>query len=43
MLIWHFYSSGGWESSGPRRVADDGDMNSILQFRLERGGDVIKR
>jgi hypothetical protein len=28
---------------GPRRVAYDGGVDSMLQFRLERGGDGIKR
>jgi hypothetical protein len=27
-----FYSSGGWKSSGPRRVAGDGGKNSMLWF-----------
>jgi hypothetical protein len=38
-LRWYFYSSGGWESSGPRRIACNGCANLMLQFQLERGGD----
>jgi hypothetical protein len=37
-----FYSSGGWESGGPRRMAGGGGAESILQFWLERGGDRMK-
>jgi hypothetical protein len=34
----------GWESSGKKRwpTADGDGANSILQFRLERGGDGTK-
>jgi hypothetical protein len=31
-----FYSSEGWKSAG------GGDANSILRFRLKRGGDWMK-
>jgi hypothetical protein len=31
-LRWSFYSSEWWESSGLRRVAYDGGMDSMLQF-----------
>jgi hypothetical protein len=34
-----FYSSGGWESDGPRRVTGGDGIDSILQFRLEMGDD----
>jgi hypothetical protein len=27
---------------GPRRVANGGDVDSILRFQLERGGDGMK-
>jgi hypothetical protein len=37
-----FSSSGGWESGDPGRVANGGGADSMLQFRLERGGDWIK-
>jgi hypothetical protein len=37
-----FYSSGGWESDGPDRIACGGGANSMLQFRLERRGDGEK-
>jgi hypothetical protein len=30
-------------NDGPGRVACDSSMNSMLQFRLERGGDGTKR
>jgi hypothetical protein len=42
-LRWYFYSSGGWESSGPRRIACNGCADSMLQFQLERGGDGKRR
>jgi hypothetical protein len=38
-----FYSSGGWKSNCPRRVADGGGVDSMLRFRLERGDDEMKR
>jgi hypothetical protein len=38
-----FYSSGGWKSNCPRRVADDGGADSMLRFRLERGDGGMKR
>jgi hypothetical protein len=38
-----FHSSGEWESGGPGRVAYGGCADSILPFRLERGGDGTKR
>jgi hypothetical protein len=41
-LRWPFYNSGGWESGCLGRVADGGGVNSILRFRLERGGDGTK-
>jgi hypothetical protein len=34
-----FYSNGGWEWGGLGRVAYDSGANSMLQFRLKRGGD----
>jgi hypothetical protein len=37
-----FYSSGGWESGGMKRVAGGGGANSMLQFWLERIGDMMK-
>jgi hypothetical protein len=46
MLIWPFYSNRVWELDGTGRVGDDGGVNSILWFWLERGGDrrnVIER
>jgi hypothetical protein len=42
LKITFFYSSGGWESDGPRRLAGDGGANSILQFQLEIGDDGMK-
>jgi hypothetical protein len=41
-LRWSFYSSEGWESSGPGRVAYCGGANSMLWFQLNRGGDGMK-
>jgi hypothetical protein len=41
-LKWHFYSSGGWESGGPGRVARGDSADSMFQFRLERQGDRMK-
>jgi hypothetical protein len=38
-----FYSSGGWELDDLGRVANNGGADSILRFRLERGGDGVKR
>jgi hypothetical protein len=37
-----FYSSGGWELGDLRRIACGGGANSMLQFRLERGGNRTK-
>jgi hypothetical protein len=37
-----FYSSGGSESGCSGRVVDGCGVDSILQFRLERGGDGMK-
>jgi hypothetical protein len=37
-----FYSSRGWESGGPWRVANSGGADSMLWFQLERGGDETK-
>jgi hypothetical protein len=37
-----YYSSGGWESGGSRRVAGCGGADSIFQFQLERGSDETK-
>jgi hypothetical protein len=37
-----FYSSGGCESECPRRVTGGGDVDLILLFRLEGGGDEMK-
>jgi hypothetical protein len=31
-LICSFYSSGGWESDGPERLACGGGANLMLQF-----------
>jgi hypothetical protein len=42
-LRWPFYSSGGWESSCPGRVAGSSSVDSMLRFRFERGGDGTKR
>jgi hypothetical protein len=39
---WPFYSKGGWESNGPRWVADDNSVDSMFQFWLERGGNGSK-
>jgi hypothetical protein len=33
-LRWSFYSTRGWESRGPERVAYSGGANLILQFQL---------
>jgi hypothetical protein len=41
-LRYPFYSSGGWESGDPERVADGGSVDLMLQFRLERGCDETK-
>jgi hypothetical protein len=43
MLRSYFYSIRGCESGGPTRVADDSGVNSMLQFRLDSGGDGMKR
>jgi hypothetical protein len=32
-----FFMSAGWESDGSERVVDDGGVDSMLQFLLERG------
>jgi hypothetical protein len=32
-----------WESGWSRRVADNGGMNSMFQFWLERGGNIVVR
>jgi hypothetical protein len=37
-----FHSNGEWESSGPRRVGCGGGADSMLQFRLKRGGNGTK-
>jgi hypothetical protein len=37
-----FYSSEGWESDGPGRMAGDDSADSILHFRLERESDEMK-
>jgi hypothetical protein len=37
-----FYSNGGWESDGMKRVAGCDGVNSILRFRLEKRGDGTK-
>jgi hypothetical protein len=37
-----FYSSGECESDNSRRVAYRAGVNSMLQFRLESGGDGTK-
>jgi hypothetical protein len=37
-----FFSSGGWESGGMRRVAGGGGVDSMVQFQLEREGDETK-
>jgi hypothetical protein len=37
-----FHSSGGWELGGPGRVICCGGADSMLRFRLERGGDGMK-
>jgi hypothetical protein len=42
-IVMTFYNSGGWESGTPRRVADNSGTYSMLQFWLERGGDMTKR
>jgi hypothetical protein len=31
-----------WELDGTKRVAGDGGADSVLRFRLERGGDGMK-
>jgi hypothetical protein len=31
-----------WESDGPRMMASDGGADSMLQFWLERGDDMMK-
>jgi hypothetical protein len=41
-LRWSFYSSGGWESGDPERVAYDGGADSLLQFWLESECDGTK-
>jgi hypothetical protein len=41
-LIWHFNSSGGWESTCTWRVTSSGGLDSMLWFWLERGGDWMK-
>jgi hypothetical protein len=42
-ITWCFYSSGGWESVGPRRVTCCGGAYLMLRFRLEREDDEMKR
>jgi hypothetical protein len=37
-----FYSSGGWESYGTRRVACCGGADSMLWFQLGKRGDKMK-
>jgi hypothetical protein len=37
-----FYSSEGWELSGPRRIAYDGGADSLLQFQFKRGDNGTK-
>jgi hypothetical protein len=37
-----FFSYGGWESGGPRRVTCYDGADSMLQFRLEREDDMMK-
>jgi hypothetical protein len=32
-----FFMSAGWKSDGSERVVDDGGVDSMLQFLLERG------
>jgi hypothetical protein len=41
-LRWSFYSSGGWESGSPGRVACCGDVDSMLRFQDERRSDGMK-
>jgi hypothetical protein len=41
-LRWSFYSSGGWESDGPGRMACCGGADSMLRCRLEMGNDRMK-
>jgi hypothetical protein len=38
-----FFSIEGWELGSPGRVASSGGADSMLQFRLKRGGDGTKR
>jgi hypothetical protein len=38
-----FYSSRGWKSKDPRRVASSGGADSMLRFQLEKGGNRTKR
>jgi hypothetical protein len=38
-----FYSSGGWETGDPRRVADGDGADSMLRFQIETGGDGTER
>jgi hypothetical protein len=37
-LRWPFYSSGGWESRCSARVAEGSGADSMVQYRLKRGG-----
>jgi hypothetical protein len=41
-LRWHFYSIGEWKSDDPGRVVGGGGLDSMLQFWLKRGDNVIK-
>jgi hypothetical protein len=38
----HARTSGGWELDDQERVVDGVGVDSMLQFRLERGGDGMK-
>jgi hypothetical protein len=40
-LRWSFDSSGEWESDGPERVSCFGGVDSMLRFRLVRGGNEM--
>jgi hypothetical protein len=42
-LRWPFYNSGWWESCCPGRVANDGDVDLMLQFQFEMGYDETKQ